>query len=256
MGIILITNDDGINSEGIIHLKESVEGMGEVFIFAPAREMSATSHSLTLHKPLYVEEIEENVFSVDGTPTDCVLYAVRGILKKKPDIVVSGINQGANLGDDVTYSGTVSAAFEGMMLNIPSIAYSLTSYRIGADFTYAKKIAKVFTRKVLEWGLKKGITFNVNIPGPHIKARGVKFTKLGKRIYRDSVIEKISEDKRRYYILGGEPATNVPEEGTDFSAIQNNYISITPLHLNLTDFETLRKIKSAEQELTKKLMGK
>ncbi len=255
MGIILITNDDGINSEGIVHLRNAVKDLGEIFVFVPAREMSATSHSLTLHKPLYVEEVEKNVFSVDGTPTDCVLYAVRGILKEKPDIVVSGINQGANLGEDVTYSGTVAAAFEGMLLNIPSIAYSLTSYRIGADFTDAKKIARIFTKKVMEWHFKKGIAFNVNIPGPNIQVKGVKFTRLGKRIYRDSVIEKISEDRKKYYILGGEPATNIPEEGTDFSAIENHYISITPLHLNLTDFEVLKEIKSAEQELTKELVS-
>jgi len=251
MGIILLTNDDGINSEGIIHLRDAVKDLGEIFIFAPRYEMSATSHSLTLSKPLYIEEIEENVFSVDGTPTDCVLYAVRGILKRRPDIVISGINQGANLGEDVTYSGTVAAAFEGMLLNIPSIAYSLTSYRIGADFSDAKKIARIFTKKVMEWRFKGGVAFNVNIPGPDIKVKGVKFTKLGKRVYRDSVIEKLSEENKKYYILGGEPATNIPEEGTDFSAIENHYISITPLHLNLTDFETLKKIKPAEEDLSK-----
>jgi len=254
MGIILITNDDGINSEGIIHLKEAVSELGKAFVFAPAREMSATSHSLTLHKQLYIEKVEDNIFSVDGTPTDCVLYAVRGILKKRPDIIVSGINQGANLGEDVTYSGTVAAAFEGMLLGIPSIAYSLTSYKIGANFHYAKKIAEIFTKKVLEWKFKKGISFNVNIPGPDVKVEGVKFTRLGKRIYRDSVIEKISEDNKKYYILGGEPPTWIHGKGTDFSAIENHYISITPLHLNLTDFETLKKIKSAEKELTKALL--
>ena len=198
--------------------------------------------------------LEKNHYSVsDYTPS--VEDAIAKINKKRPDIVLSGINQGANLGEDVTYSGTVAAAFEGMLLNIPSIAYSLTSYNAGADFTYAKKVAEVFTKMVLEWKFKRGITFNVNIPGPDIKVKGVRFTKLGKRIYRDSVIEKISENRKKYYILGGEPATNVPEEGTDFSAIQKHYISITPLHLNLTDFETLEKIKSAEEKLTGELVG-
>ncbi|RKZ25375.1 5'/3'-nucleotidase SurE [bacterium] len=247
--MILITNDDGIQAKGLSILRKAVQDLDEVWVFAPDRERSAMSHSFTMHRPIYIERVEERVYVTDGTPTDCVLYPVRGILPEKPKLVLSGINHGANLGEDVTYSGTVAAAFEGMILGIPSVAFSMVGREIRNEETariYARKIAA----KVLREGLPHGILLNVNIPDiPPEEVKGIKITRLGKRVYRDTVIEKIGKDGKRYYILGGEPPSWIPEDGTDFSAIEEGYISITPLHLNLTDFPTIEKLKRWEQEI-------
>jgi 5'-nucleotidase len=243
---ILVTNDDGIYSEGIRKLAGALRAIGEVIIVAPDREQSAASHALTLYRPLRLLKIEDDEFIVDGTPTDCVNLAVLSLLKgKRPDIVVSGINFGPNLGDDVTYSGTISAAFEGALLNIPSIAFSSL---VGEHFTFdrAAAFAAEMTRVFLQEKRDPGIILNVNFP---VEFTGVKVTRLGKRIYSEGVIERRDPRGRKYYWIGGDEPTWLPGENTDFEAVQQGFISITPLHLDLTHHQSIPKLKPLEEIL-------
>jgi len=247
MSRILVTNDDGIYSEGLRKLAEALRGVGEVTIVAPDREQSAASHALTLSRPLRMLEIQKDEWIVDGTPTDCVNLAVLNLLKaNRPDIVVSGINFGPNLGDDVTYSGTISAAFEGALLNIPSIAFSAL---VGEQFSFeaCAVFAAELTRLVLERQRRSDIILNVNFPVRPF--RGVKITRLGKRIYSEGVIERLDPRGRKYYWIGGDAPSWHPGEGTDFEAVQNGYISITPLHLDLTHHESIPRLKELEETL-------
>lgn len=230
---ILITNDDGVFSEGIRLLAKELSSFAEVIVVAPDREQSASGHSLTLKRPLRMVRIEENVYSVDGTPTDCVNLAVMWLLEDNPpDLVVSGINFGFNLGDDVTYSGTVSATFEGTLLGIPSIAFS---QEVGEHFSFAT--AAAFAAKLIRIlcgrDLPKDLLLNVNIPGGRIN--GVSFTRLGHRTYKQSVVEKTDPRGQRYFWIAGTPDWQ-NDEGTDHEAVSNGRISITPLHLDLTDY--------------------
>ena len=244
---ILVTNDDGIYSEGIRKLANALKSVGEVIIVAPDREQSAASHALTLNRPLRLLKIEDNEWIVDGTPTDCVNLAVLKLLKEtRPDIVVSGINFGPNLGDDVTYSGTISAAFEGALLNIPSIAFSAL---VGEHFSFdpCAAFAAQLTRIVLQQDPDPTIVLNVNFPTSHFE--GVRVTRLGKRIYSEGVIERLDPRGRKYYWIGGEAPTWHPGEGTDFEAVQKGYVSITPLHLDLTHHESLARLKPLEEML-------
>jgi 5'-nucleotidase len=244
---ILVTNDDGIYSEGIRKLADALRSVGEVIIVAPDREQSAASHALTLNRPLRLQKLEENEWIVDGTPTDCVNLAVLSLLKgARPDFVVSGINFGPNLGDDVTYSGTISAAFEGALLNIPSLAFSSL---IGEHFSFdhAAAFAAELTRQYISEKQDPGIILNVNFPPSNFK--GVKITKLGKRIYSEGVIERLDPRGRKYYWIGGEEPTWYPGENTDFEAVKNGYVSITPLHLDLTHHESIARLKPLEEKL-------
>lgn len=242
---ILVTNDDGIYSEGIRKLADALRGVGEVFIVAPDREQSAASHALTLNRPLRLLQLEENEWIVDGTPTDCVNLAVLSILKgRRPDMVVSGINFGPNLGDDVTYSGTISAAFEGALLNVPSIAFSAT---VGPHFSFDRcaVFAARLTQHILDGDRQPGIILNVNFPvGPFA---GVRVTKLGKRIYGEGVIERKDPRGKKYYWIGGEPPVWHPGEGTDFAAVADGFISITPLHLDMTHHESIPRLRDLEE---------
>lgn len=247
MARILVTNDDGIYSEGIRKLADALRPVGEVTIVAPDREQSAASHALTLNHPLRLLQLEEREWIVDGTPTDCVNLAVLKLLKdSRPDIVVSGINFGPNLGDDVTYSGTISAAFEGALLNIPSIAFSAL---VGEHFSFARcaVFAAEMTRIVLERERNPRIVLNVNFPATEF--RGVKVTRLGKRVYSEGVIERLDPRGRKYYWIGGEQPTWQTEEGTDFEAVQNGLVSITPLHLDLTHHESIIRLQPLEEML-------
>ena len=244
---ILVTNDDGIYSEGIRKLAAVCRDLGEVMIVAPDREQSAASHALTLNRPLRLLEVEQNEWVVDGTPTDCVNLAVLKLMKEsRPDLIVSGINFGPNLGDDVTYSGTISAAFEGALLNIPSIAFSTL---VGKHFSFDRCAA--FARELIRTALVEHrdprVILNVNFPVGEFK--GVKVAKLGKRIYSEGVIERLDPRGRKYYWIGGEPPVWHPGEGTDFEAIQAGYVSITPLHLDLTDHESIPRLKHLEETL-------
>jgi 5'-nucleotidase len=247
MARILVTNDDGIYSEGIRKLAEALRPVGEVIIVAPDREQSAASHALTLNRPLRLLELGKDEWIVDGTPTDCVNLAVLKLLKEaRPAIVVSGINFGPNLGDDVTYSGTISAAFEGALLDIPSIAFSALVGK-GFSFDPCATFAAELTRIVLEGPREPRIVLNVNFPTREF--RGVRVTRLGNRIYSEGVIERLDPRGRKYYWIGGEQPTWHPGEGTDFEAVQNGYVSITPLHLDLTHHDSIPRLKHLEEIL-------
>ena len=241
---ILISNDDGINSEGLNSLVEAVNGLAcEVFVVAPDRDQSAASHSLSLHRPLRAERIADNIFSVDGTPTDCINLAVNGLLKdKKPNLILSGINKAANLGDDITYSGTVSAAIEGTLLKIPSIAFSLDS-KNNFKFETASYYSKIISDYVLKNGLPEGTLLNVNIPNLDIsEIKGIKVTKQGKRLYNDPIVEKIDPRGKEYFWIGGNELDYVNIEESDIVSVMEGYVSVTPIKLDLTDYDYLNKL--------------
>jgi 5'-nucleotidase len=240
---ILLTNDDGIGAKGLQALKSAVYGLGaEVIVVAPDRDQSATSHSLTLSQPLRVNELENNVYSVQGTPTDCVMLAVRHLLDPKPDLLLSGINHGPNLGDDVSYSGTVAAAIEGTMLGVPSIAISLADWK-PLDFSTAAEVAAGICRLVMENGLPEDTYLNVNVPNVDKKdIAGVEITHMGKRIYRDAVEIKSDEKGNSFLWIGGQQPSWEGGDHTDFRAIEAQKISITPLHLDLTNYGAMKKL--------------
>lgn len=238
--LILVSNDDGIRSEGILKLASALRRVGEVYVVAPDRERSAASHSLTLHRPLRVEKVGDRFYAVDGTPTDCIGLAVSAILPRRPDIVVSGINRGANLGEDVSYSGTVSAAMEGTLLGIPSVAFSLAA-RENFDFKNSASFAAKLIRHVLKKGLPKDTLLNVNIPSSKIK--GYKITKQGKRFFADAIIEKVDPRGKKYYWIGGDMDRWEGDEDTDFYAISKGYISITPIHLDMTNYSSIEELQ-------------
>ena len=249
MTCILLTNDDGFWSEGLTTLKRELSRHWDVVVIAPDREQSAKSHSLTLTRPLRVNRIEEDVFSVDGTPSDCVMLGTYGLLDKKPDLVVSGINHGANLGDDVTYSGTVAAAMEGTLLGIPSIAISV----VGEDkliFDQAAEFAVHLIEKILQEGMPEETLLNVNVPNlPKDRLKGVKITKSGKRIYRDGIVKNTDPRGKPYYWIGGQDPTWIDGDETDFAAVEEGMISILPLHLDLTKYKAIGEMENWRIEL-------
>ncbi|MCG6961647.1 MAG: 5'/3'-nucleotidase SurE [Acidobacteria bacterium] len=238
---ILVTNDDGYTSQGIQVLADALEALGEVWVVAPNREQSAVSHALTLHRPLRAERLGEHRFSVDGTPTDCVTLAAGSLMAgAPPDIVVSGINFGANMGVDVHYSGTVSAAFEGVILGFPAIA---VSQLVGEEFSFhpAARFARQLTDWVLRHGLPPNTLLNVNVPVE--PPRGVRLTRLGSRRYTEGVIEQNDPRGRQiYWIGGGEPQWD-STPGTDFPVAHGGLISVTPLHLDMTERRFLEKLQ-------------
>jgi 5'-nucleotidase len=247
MPTILVTNDDGVYSEGLKKLAEAHRSVGDVVIVAPDREQSAASHALTLNRPLRLLELEKNLWSVDGTPVDCVNLAVLHLLRdRRPDVVVSGINFGPNLGDDVTYSGTISAAFEGALLGIPSIAFSAL---IGEGFSFdgSARYAARLTEIVLASRPRTDVVLNVNFPLNPV--RGVRVTRLGKRVYTEGVIERKDPRGRSYFWIGGEVPVWEKEEGTDFTAIEDGCISITPLRMDLTDSASLERLQGMQGAL-------
>jgi 5'-nucleotidase len=244
MSVILVTNDDGVHSPGLISLYKAMKELGDAYVVAPDRERSAVSHSLTMHRPLKVEELREHVYSINGTPTDCVAVGINKILPERPAFVVSGINKGENLGDDISYSGTVSAAIESTIMGIPAFAISLVmrkQHMIPLLFETPSKIATEIAIYILEKSLPYDTLLNVNVPNTHIKSiKGIKFTRQGKRIYDNAIQETYDPyGKKHYWIGGGEPYWE-HGENTDIQAIQDGYISITPLHLDLTNYDALR----------------
>jgi 5'-nucleotidase len=241
--MILVTNDDGVYSPGIQILAKRLRELDNVVIVAPDRERSAAGHSMTLHRPLLIEEIKESMYCVNGTPTDCVNIAVKGLLKETPKLIVSGINKGPNLGDDITYSGTVAGAMEGILLGIPSLAVSLAAR---GDFLFAEAAEVAFRTvvKVLEKGLEAGTLLNINLPVQEI--RGTKITRLGKRIYHQMTVERVDPRGKKYYWIGGGEPDWEREEGTDFDAIDRNMVSITPLHLDLTHYSSFEQLRAME----------
>ncbi len=240
---ILISNDDGIHAEGIKALAEAMEAIGEVYVVAPDRERSAASHSLTLHRPLRVSKVSERCYAVDGTPTDCINLAVNGVLGFTPDLVVSGINRGGNLGDDITYSGTVSAAMEGTLLGIPSFAISLVlDYDEEGDYRPAARFATRLASYILDHGLPKDTLLNVNVPNV-ADIKGYRITKQGRRIYGEAIVEKVDPRGKKYYWIGTNSTKWYDEAESDFKAIEDHYISVTPIHLDLTNYASMEELK-------------
>jgi len=247
---ILVSNDDGIYSEGIIALREAMMEIGEAYVYAPHKQQSAVGHAITTHLPLRVNPYYMNGeffgYAVTGTPADCVKLAVTTHMKEKPDLIVSGINHGSNAAINVIYSGTVSAATEGTILGIPSIAFSLTTY-VDFDFTYSKKVAKIIARAVLNNGLPPGVLLNVNIPPvPEDKIKGLKVTKQGKSRWNDYFERRVDPQQREYYWLTGTMNSFEDDEGSDIRAIQENYVSVTPIQFDLTAYDFLEKLKQWE----------
>jgi 5'-nucleotidase len=246
MPVILVTNDDGVRSPGIEALAEALASLGDVTVVAPVGESSAIGHALTLARPLRLERVRERVFSVDGTPTDCVNIAVSTVLGALPDIVVSGINNGYNLGDDVTYSGTVAGALEGVLLGVPSIAVSLDRRVPGPlDFAPAASTARMLAERVLRAGLPPRTLLNVNVPtGP---VRGYQVTVQGKRNHVTKVTESVDPRGRSYYwIEEGESAWE-DDPRSDYHAVRAGWVSVTPLQPDLTRHDALQAVESLLQ---------
>lgn len=237
---IMVTNDDGIHSTGIRALAEAMAELGTVTVVAPDREKSAVGHSLTLHSPLRIFELHKGWYAVDGTPTDCVNMGIHNMLPVIPDLVVSGINHGANLGDDVTYSGTVAAAMEANLMGIPAIAFSLATFEPSNNFASAARIAVKVAREVIANSLPADTFLNVNIPDlPFDKILPPLITCQGKRSFIGKIVDKTDPRGRKYFWIGSEEPLNHDEPGTDFHAINRQHVSITPLHLDLTNHSTL-----------------
>ncbi|HUK62930.1 MAG TPA: 5'/3'-nucleotidase SurE [Dongiaceae bacterium] len=232
---ILLTNDDGIASPALAQLRRVLSPFGRVVTIAPDRNQSASSQSLTLHRPLRIHEVGEDTYSVDGTPTDCVLVAFHGELGDRPDFVVSGINHGPNMGEDVFYSGTVAAAIEGVLQGVPGVAASLVT-RKETDFREPADVVGHIVRQVLERGLTRRLLLNINLPFiPAAELKGVRITRLGTRQYADTLVRKVDPRGRDYFWIGGEDPVWRPDEGTDFHSVDAGYVSVTPLQLELTD---------------------
>lgn len=237
MRTILVTNDDGIHSQGLEALRQAVAPLGRTIVVAPDRDNSAVSHSLTMSRPLQVKTISEDSYTVDGTPTDCVILALGKILTHKPDLLVSGINAGPNIGDDISYSGTVSAAMEGTMYSIPSMAVSLAG-EPPYDYAVAAELAKKMAAKILDSMLPHNTLINMNVPAGK-KYKGIRITRQGRRLWENAIQE--TEDpwnRKRYWIGGGTPVKDLGDD-TDVRAIQEGFVSVTPIHLDLTNHSGL-----------------
>jgi len=241
---ILLTNDDGIDAPGLKVIESAVKDLGKVYVVAPSQNQSAASHSFTLRKPIKICQLQENWYSVEGTPTDCVLIAHHGLFKKTINLVISGINDGPNMGDDVLYSGTVAAAIEGTILGIPSIAISYR--KDGYNTDVAKKLITKLAKELLKNGLPKKTLLNINIPEGTVK--GIKVTRMGKRIYKDMAILGNHPNGVVSYTIDGELSWEIESE-TDFEAVENNYISITPLHLDMTDYHEIASFRKKFSKL-------
>lgn len=242
--LLFLTNDDGVMSRGLTELRRAFKDY-RIKIVAPDRERSAVSHSLTIHHPIRVDEIEEDLYATDGTPADCVNLGINGLLDGRPDLVISGINGGPNLGDDVLYSGTVSAAMEGVLLGIPSFAISMADR--GQDLRYetACYIARRLVKLILREGLPPYTLLNVNVPNIAIeKIKGVSITRLGKRVYREELIKRFDPRGKVYYWIGPKGHLGMDEDGTDFMAIKMEMVSITPLHLDFTNYDFMEPLKN------------
>jgi 5'-nucleotidase len=243
---ILVTNDDGINSDGLIKLEEALRELGDVYVVAPASEMSGASHSLTLARPLRIRRIDERHWTVDGTPTDCVTLAMNTILtpEQRPDICASGINHGGNLGDDATYSGTVAGALEATILGIPGLAFSLVTYE-NYDFTHAARFAREAVRRALAEGLPESSLLNINIPPGPVK--GVRVTTQGLKNAVPVITEHVDPRGKPYYWIGQKILQDTNAEGTDFYAVRQGYVSVTPMRMDMTNHGALQEVAAWER---------
>lgn len=255
---ILLSNDDGVLAAGLNAVAAALDDLAEVTVVAPDREQSGASRSLTLDRPLRMRQMGERVFSVDGTPTDCILLAVRGVpgvVRVQPDLIVSGINHGPNLGDDVTYSGTVAAAAEGSLMGIPALAVSLVSWE-PAGFDAAARVVRLLVRRLLRAPLPRGTLLNVNIPDrPFGDLRGIQVTRLGRRVYPDVIVAQKDPRGKPCFWIGGEAPSWEPGRQTDFEAISEGYVSITPLQLDLTDHGRLDEVRAWNLSLAEEEAG-
>ena len=249
---ILVTNDDGVQAPGLLVLAQAMRQVGDVTVVAPDRNWSASGHVKTLERPIRVTETMladgTSAFMSDGAPSDCVALPLLGFLEKV-DLVVSGINPFSNIGHDVTYSGTVTAAMEAVIAGVPGIAFSLASQdkpaNIPTDYGPAGQVAGLIARKVMEEGLAEGIVLNVNIPYLSVETmKGMMVTRQGMRVYRDALDRRVDPRGRPYYWIGGEEPTGINEEGTDVGALAGGYVSITPLQLDLTNYKAIDVLKS------------
>ncbi len=242
--LILLSNDDGIYSEGLIRLKENLKREHLVYTVAPEKERTCIGHAVTLHKPLRIKEISEDTYTTNGTPADCILLAVYKILPGRPDLVISGINRGPNMGQDINYSGTVAAAKEGAFLGIPSMAVSIAArdnFYFNDAASLIKRIMVVMEGKDIPF---EEIFLNINIPNmPYDRVKGFMVTKLGKRIYNDIITERVDPRGKKYYWIGGNSDRYHNEEGTDFFAVENGYVSVTPLGLDATGIDFIDVLK-------------
>jgi len=239
---ILVTNDDGVHAEGIRALADALRPLGDITVVAPIQEASAIGHALTLRRPLRIETISPNVFAIDGTPTDCVNIAITHVLKDKPDLIVSGINKGWNLGDDVTYSGTVSGALEGALLSIPSIAVSTARIGDTAEFGPSARAAAIVAEAVLDRGMPKFTLLNINVPAGGNK--GFRVTVQAKRNHVTSVTERLDPRQRPYYWIEEGLNEWEPHDRSDYQAVRDGYISITPLQPDMTAHDALRYVEA------------
>jgi 5'-nucleotidase len=250
---ILVTNDDGVESRGLLALKQALDPIGDVTVVAPDTNQSAVGHQKTLMRPLRVRERTLGdgslAYSVDGSPTDAVSISFLGYFGHGFDLVASGINYGANLGDDITYSGTVSAAMESVINNCPAFAISQEYYE-HPDFTLAARAASRVARNILEHGLSKGELVNVNVPAAE-PDEDIPFevTRLGKRVYQDQLLQRVDPRGIPYFWIGGPPPSGLAVEGTDFHAVVNRRISVTPIHLDLTGRRLLKRLRTWDWQL-------
>ncbi|HKW14092.1 MAG TPA: 5'/3'-nucleotidase SurE [Candidatus Krumholzibacteria bacterium] len=235
---ILISNDDGFDARGIQVLERALKPLGDIIVVAPDTEQSASAHSLTVRRPIRVKQVDDRHYRVGGTPTDCVVLALQVILDRPPDLVVGGINHGPNMGEDVTYSGTVAVAFEGTILGVPSIAFS-SLQRDVADEEAIGEIARRVTTYALDNGFPSGTLLNVNIPDPKVSSiKGLRITRLGSRRY-ENFIEPGRGPLQEEYTIGGKGPVWREDEGSDVAAVRLGYVSLTPLHLDLTDYKVM-----------------
>jgi len=252
---ILVTNDDGIDSAGISALAEGLKEIADVVVVAPHDEQSAVGHGITMKIPLRVFKYYKNGsffgYAVEGTPADCVKMGIRNIIGEAPDLVISGINHGSNTAINIIYSGTVSAAREAAIMDVPAIAISVTSHD-AQDFTFASKVIKMVALKVAEHGLPNGTLLNVNVPNvPENKITGILVTKQSKAKWDDIYEKRVDPYGKEYYWLTGKLVEIETEFDTDQRAIRNNYVSLTPIHFDLTDYETFEKMKGWNIEKVK-----
>lgn len=249
-GHILLCNDDGYGAPGLSILQKEISQLADVYVIAPDRECSAISHAITLHRPFRLNRHKEKEYSLNGTPTDCIVFAINGFLALKPKLVISGINRGSNLADDISYSGTVAAAMEAMLLGYPAIAVSLSCNLNDAKvpeqyFSSAAIIAKRVGEIVIAKGLAKGSILNVNVPNlPIEQIKGIKVTCQGKRRYYEYVKENRDPAGKKYYWIGGGKPKFKANEGSDYTAVEQGYVSVTPLHYDFTNHQFLGELKT------------
>ncbi len=244
---VLVTNDDGVDAPGIDALVTALGDVVRVTVIAPDRNWSASGHVKTMHRPLRVREGQlaggAQVLVTDGAPSDAIALGLLGVVPDPVDMVIAGINRGANFGHDVTYSGTVTAAMEGVIGGLPAFAISLDTYELVADYSVAADFAAYLAQVVARQGLPGGVVLNVNVPNlPLCEIQGARVTRMGQRVYRDALVVREDPSGAPYYWIGGDPPTGVMEDGTDFTAIAQGYISVTPIHLDFTAYDLLQPL--------------